>query len=105
HEDRIDDERPRRIVGPNLERNVTAVLEQITSGDLLSAAVDLLVDDRLLQSNGIGAGFEHEVAAIVDSPRLRTLERQTDALRVGAGRHDEVVFELTLVAVVDEVHT
>lgn len=36
---------------------------------------------------------------------LRALERQLDDVRVGTGSNDEVVFELLLIAVVDEVHS
>ena len=35
---------------------------------------------------------------------LRTLEAQADGRRFGAGGEDEVVFQVPLVAVVDEVH-
>ena len=49
-------------------------------------------------------GGNHEVAVQVDAHASRTVERECDCVRRGAGRDDEVVLELLLVAVVDDIH-
>ena len=47
--------------------------------------------------------MQHELALGIDLHAIRALEVEHDALRIRAGCNDEVVFELALVAVVDEV--
>ena len=48
---------------------------------------------------------QHQLAARVDVDLSRPFKRKRDEARIGARRHDEVILELTLTAIVDKVHS
>ena len=68
-------------------------------------AAGLLINDGRLQADVSVAGLEDEIAADIHSNVPGAFERHLDRIRVGAWSDDEVVFELLLIAVVDEVHS
>src|SRR5438552_8599719 len=81
------------------------VLEHVAALDLCPDAVNLLVDDWHSLANGAPARVQHELALSVDLQALPALEAEHDPFRVRPGCDDEVVFQLALVAVVDEIDT
>ena len=77
----------------------------VAARDLHAAPLGLLIDERRLEADFTVADVEQEIASIVYTNGLRALERELDDVRIRARRDDEVVFELLLIAVVDEVHS
>src|SRR5437667_11434611 len=65
--------------------------------------MDLLIDYGLVLANITLRSVQQQVAAGVDFHFLSALETKFDDLGVRAGRHDEIVFQLSLIAVVDQV--
>ena len=113
HQYRVDDDRLAPIVGGELKADVgqrpppsvAAQCDRVAAVDLGSAASVLLVHDRLSLAYGAPAHRHHEVALRVDRERVRAFDVQGNRPRVRTCMHDEVVFELLLIPVVDEVDT
>ena len=57
----------------------------------------------LMQAEFAPRGLEHHIAPLVDSHFLATIDGEPDGPRVRAGRNHEVVFQLPLIAVVNQV--
>ena len=102
-EHRIDDERPGRVVSGEPKADPLRAFAHVAPGDILPDAVDLLIDDGLVLAYVAAFRVQHEIAFSADLQFVRTFEVERDLLRVRTRCDDEVVFELALVAVVDEV--
>src|SRR6266480_4907263 len=88
-----------------MESNPIAVRLCVTARNLHAMAAGLLVDDWRFQADFAVARLEEKIAYGVNSNVPSALERQLDRSRVGTWRDEEVVFELLLIAVVNEVHS
>ena len=64
----------------------------------------LLIHDGLAQADLAPVCPEDEIAQAIDGCAVHAIERQRDGLGIGAGGDHEVVFELPLVAVIDQIH-
>src|SRR5436309_2886807 len=67
------------------------------------AAVDLLISHGPVLADIAGGRVEDQVAVSVERHALRSLHCQPDAARVGSRRHVEVIFQLSVSAVVEQV--
>ena len=63
-----------------------------------------MIDLGFLLNEVAGGGGQHEVAVSVGVDTVHAVVGEFDAVGVGSGGDDEVVFELALVAVEDHVH-
>src|SRR2546425_12635684 len=70
----------------------------------IESALHLLVDVWLEKANFLASGLQHEFPLVIDPQRACALDLQFDGLWVSAGSDDEVMFQLTLVAVIDQVN-
>ena len=75
---------------------MAGALQLVAARDLSADAVDVLVDDRANLAQFAGGRVHEQIAPRVQLEAVRTLEREHDRVRVGAGRQHEVVFELSL---------
>ncbi len=103
-EDRVDDERAARVVSPDAELDLRP-LDFVPALDLPArAVVRRLVDDGALHTHLSAADREDEAPVLLIQLRaLRAVELNLDAARVCSRCDVEIVFELSLVAVIDEV--
>jgi hypothetical protein len=62
-----------------------------------------LVDDRLSLTDFAGGRVQHQIALGIHFKAVGALEGEDDPVGVGARAHNEVVLQLTLVAVIDEI--
>lgn len=90
------------IVAGELEADLIAGGEDVAAVDDAALAVDLLIDDRLVLDDFARSKFDDEVPRGVNAKARLTLKAEADL--VGIGAEHEVVFELALVAVIDEVN-
>src|SRR5205814_1015179 len=89
----------------HLKANAMRVLEHVAALELCPDAVNLLVGDWHSLTYDFPGCVQHELALCVDLQALRALEAEHDPIRIGSGRDHEVIFQLALVAVVDEIDT
>src|SRR5688572_21603588 len=68
------------------------------------AVVAYLIHEWLLEADLAALRREDQVTAVCERDLLCSLEGELDLIRISAGGNDEVVFELSLVAVVDQVN-
>ena len=87
----------------DLEADVTPALDDVAPTDFPTKAVHFLIDNRLELADFATRNTQDEVAARVHAEVVRTLEMESNILRVCARRDVKIVFQLPLVAVVDEV--
>ena len=87
-----------------MKRHPIAARLLVTARDLHSAAVHLLIDDWRLQPHFAVAQIEQKIAALIHLKAPGTLERQLDDSGIGAWSDHEVIFQLSLAAVIDEIH-
>lgn len=73
------------------------------TGGVVFLCAGLLIDVRRAEADIAVAGGEDEIARIEVS--AGSLEAQCDLIGIGAGSDVEVVFELLLIAVIDEINT
>jgi hypothetical protein len=102
---RIDHQRLRAIVAAHLESHLGGRGDDVAARHFVPRARDRLVGDRLVLAHRFAAfDVQQQIARrLIDLEPRRAVELQPDRLRIAAGRDDEVVFELTLVAVVDQI--
>ena len=62
-----------------------------------------MIDQRLLEAQFTSRHVQYEVTIGIHLEPVRAGKAQGDGLRIGTRRDDEVVFKLSLVAVVDEI--
>ena len=79
-------------------------LEDVPGWDHRSLAVLLLIHDGFAQADLAPVCPEDQIAQGINGHAVHALERERDRLGIGAGGDHEVVFELPLVAVIDQVH-
>ena len=79
-------------------------VQHITAGDGLFSALHLLIDDRGAKQYFAASGLKEQVAIFLQAELVLALEAHEDGGRVGAWRHDEIVLQAPLVAVVDETN-
>ena len=104
-EDWIDDKGKPLIIFPQRERDFSPLVYQEGGGHLFSAARDLLVGFRLVMASLTFVCVEQKVAVRIYMHALHAFERHTYSAGARAGRYDEVVLKLLLIAVVYEVYS
>src|SRR5207253_7579765 len=82
---------------------LTLALEHVAASDRLPDAILLLVDGRLTHLNFANRRPQPQVAVAVEAELLRAGESHRDLAGIAAGRDFEVIFELPVVAVIDDV--
>ena len=92
------------VVPPDAESNMASFVDDETAFYRPPHVVDVLIHDRerLLQS--AARGRDPETAVGIDRDMRGAVERDGDVADARARREDEVVFELSLIAVIDDVH-
>ena len=103
HDHRVDDQRPRAVVLAHAEpvRSVGARLPR--ARHLAALALELLVGEGRLLAQFRAAEVERQSAVLLVPDRLRSVEPQRHAARIGARMHDDVVLEPPAIAVEHEV--
>ena len=91
------------VIGGDAEADATRAFEHVATRNLPAGALDLLVDDGLPLADHAGGRVQHEVALGIHLELVGSMEAEPDPLGIGARTDDEIVFELALVAVVDQV--
>src|SRR5262245_42867579 len=92
------------IVWPHRKPDGVVVDLAVIAADEISAGSCGLVQDRRRLDDLLQAHRDHELALRSDCHFVRTVETDTDGICVSAGRNGEIVFELMLVAVVEQVN-
>ena len=103
-QDRIDHERQALVVLADVEPDVSVRPHDVAPLDRSTRTARLLIDDRRAVRERARVRGEHEIPSAVDRGARRSIDLKGDARRRGAWSDDEVVFQLLLIAVVDEVH-
>src|SRR5262249_53589515 len=104
-DDRVDHQGAAAVVVSELDGDGIASDERVAGADFAATFVRgaFLVDERPLLHDARVTGFDEQVAIGSDADARGALELHADGGGVGAGLHDEVKFELILVAVVDDI--
>src|SRR5207247_7717937 len=89
--------------GGDPEADPTRAFEHIATSDFPPEALDLLIDNGLPLADHAGGRVQHEVALGIHLELVGSMEAEPDPPGIGARTDDEIVFELALVAVVDQV--
>src|ERR1700741_4252777 len=71
----------------------------------MTPAGDFLVSNRLVQSHVAMAQTNDQISRIVDRELARAFRNESDHTRARARRHDEVLLQLSLVPVIDLIHS
>src|SRR4051794_4366879 len=100
----IDDERPGRIVVADGETGAISVRGKAT-GDGALHTVDLLVNQRfsLAHLRAACRRYHQRAADRIHFEPLGAVEVERDLAWIGAGRDNEIVFELPAFTVIDKV--
>src|SRR5262249_32259313 len=98
----IDDQRPIQFVLSDLEANLTVRVDDVVARDFATNAVPLLIDRWLELPYFFRPDTQHEIPVRAANV-VRAGKRHANRSRVRSGRGDEVVFETSLTAVIDEV--
>ena len=91
HEDRIDDQRLRFVVGGHVESDVPRAAHRVPSGDSSPDAIDILIQERLALAHLATCGVQNEVAVTVDANPVGATETEADSPGIGSWRYMEVV--------------
>jgi hypothetical protein len=62
-----------------------------------------LVDERPLKDQLPASGVKHQISVVIDLDTLGTFKSDPDLCRIAARRDNQVIFQMPLVAVIDEV--
>src|SRR5256885_16435778 len=89
----------------SLEADPIDAFAYVAAGDFAPDSVYVLVDDRLVLTYVSSGRVQHELAPRFDLEFVRAPETEHDLFRIRTRCDDEVVFQLALVAVVEEVDT
>ena len=107
-QDGVNNERFLGIVGGHPKTNLVVSHEHVTALDIVLCEFRLplfrLVNKRLMQPHLPSVQFRHQVTARINSDFCRALKSELDRSRVGARANNKVIFQLTLIAVVNQVH-
>src|SRR4029077_1720394 len=98
-EGRIDNQRPAGVIRGYLKADSMCVLKDIPARDLSPRPIHILVGVWLAQSKLAVFHYEHKSAFRVERQFFGPSQIKRDGTRIGARSHDEVVFQLPLVAV------
>ena len=101
---RIDHQRQARVVATNREADALLVEQRVAAIDRQAFPIDVLVDHRFVLDDITRRGLEHEIALRIQVHRLDARRRELDLPGIDPRRDDEVVFQLVLVAVINDVH-
>ena len=88
-----------------LEADAIGAFAYVAPDDLAPESVDLLIDDRFVLVYVATCRAQHEISFNVDLQLVGAPKAERDLLWIRTRRNDEVVFQLSLVTVVDEVDT
>src|SRR5438309_1300505 len=77
--------------------------DAISASDLVPRPVYLLEHPRLVPAHFSAAHTKSQVATFVHLDFIGTFNRELDAARIGSRRDNEIVFELPVVAVIDQI--
>jgi hypothetical protein len=102
-EDRVNDQGPSVVIASDSETNLSWATDDIRPDDRLPAAFDLLVHKRTPLTQQARRCSDEEITSRVDVQPLRAFESQTYLLIPGTWLDEQVVFELTLTAVVHNI--
>ena len=91
------------MVNPILLSAIWRKLPAIAFSAVSGSRYGGLINVRRVEANVSVVGRENEVAGIGVNVRGRALEAQSNLVRIGARRDAEVVFQLSLVAVVNQI--
>ena len=92
------------IIFAHLKADLIARAEPIAGCDASFGPADGLIGDRCVMGELAARGLHDQIAARVNRNCVGTGHRKPDRPRIRARRDGEVVFELPLVAVVDEIN-
>lgn len=102
---RIDHQRLIAVILADVEAHFVAAVHDVTTRDLAPIAFHGLVGDRLALPNFPAVHGQHQVAVRFDPSLIRAFEGEPDVTRARPGMDDEIVFELSLVAVEDQINS
>src|SRR5262249_8215389 len=100
----VDDQLMITVIIANSKTYLTSVRLRVTALHQPSRAVHVLVDDGLALPQFPARHTQNQVAILIHADLFGAFKRQFDRLRIGVRRYDEVILELSLRAVVDQVH-
>ena len=99
----IDGQRLADIVSADREADLAVALEDELPADIVANAIDRLVEYRRLFDQLAAGGLEDQVTLAVELRAEGSLERHRDDAGIGPRRDHEIVFELAVVAVIDQI--
>ena len=105
-EARIDNQRPGPIICGQLKPDLLGRVRRrkiVPSHQRLLAILLELIDQRLLHPHVAQRGGQQEIPALGDPHVGGPVEHQLDVIWIGARRDDEIIFQLALVAVIDDI--
>ena len=102
-QDGIDHERQAMIVAADAESDAARVVDDEATLDRVPCTVFVLVHDRRRLMQVAPLRCDRETAIGIDGDVSGAIDCERDVSRLRARRHDEVVFELALVPVIDDV--
>ena len=98
-QDRIDDERMLRIVGPGAEAERARVEQHVAAANRPAHAIDVLIQDRCPLHERVAAHGDLRFTVSVDRDAGVAVEAQPESVEPCAGLHEDVVLEQAISAV------
>lgn len=99
----IDNERPTPIICRDREPQKVRGAASVSAFNDLSAAIDLLIGDRLVPPHVAHGGVHHEVAGAIQNSFSGPIKLDSNAIGVCTRPDHKVVFELRLISVIEQV--
>ena len=93
------------IIAPDLKGNRLRVFQPIAASDFFARAADDLMQDGLVLPELGGANAQHQITLRVKLKPVRAGDPHANRAGIGARGDNEIVFQLLLVAVIDQVNT
>ena len=100
-----DSERLAGVVGSDFDTDYARAAVNVVRCDFLARTCNLLVRARVVQCDVARLCGEQEIAVRIEFEFIGAFDAHADASRASARSENVVGFELSLVAVVDQVHT
>src|SRR5439155_24195106 len=94
-----------RVVGAHRKAHHVLILHDVLAGTLRTAGGRLLIGHWLAHADRATPRLQDQTHTIITADLIRAREGGRDAVRVGARCDNQVVFELVLVAVINQIHT
>src|SRR5207244_3652864 len=101
----INDQWPAPIVCAHPKANPTQSFYHVAAADFMSDAVDRLIEDRFLPAHIAAPRSQHEVTVRIYAHLSHSIKRKLDGCGISPRSDNEVVFQVPLVAVVDQIHS